>query len=404
MPDSRFEFVGGGSDIPSNAAAMDVVFIHGLNGDCCHTWTHANNEFWPRWLAEDYPAVNVYSAGYDSSFTTKILKGDGGGLVDVATMLLDRIMSRKTKSKPLLFVTHSFGGLVAKQLLRKSSEASNRSRKRICQQTRGIVFVGTPHQGAQLATSLKNLFGLAISRQIKELSYAGASLIDLSQWFSNWAPKKKLPVWSYYEVDELNGIILVDQVTANPNVLGCDPIALQSNHVEMVKLSDRNAQLYQSLIAAISETLDAIALEVPTEEPQTALQQELDAYVTHAPADRRTLAEKLEGAGRSDEIQRAERQKERFSIDLQRSIAQPAAVRRYTRLLSNIETRFQRHVAPSVAAGKGRAIVDKLVQEAVLDPTLSADDADGGSATQSFVESAYYYLAGNCHIGWGQDD
>jgi hypothetical protein len=404
MPDSRFEFVGGASDLPSVSAAIDVVFLHGLSGDCFDTWTNADTEFWPRWLAEDFPAVNVYSAGFDSSFTTKLLKGSGATIADIATMLLDRTMSRKTQSKPLLFITHSFGGLIVKQMLRKSSEASNRKRKQISQASLGVVFIGTPHQGAQLATSLQKLFSLAMSSQIKNLTYADSALIDLSQWFSNWAPQANLPVWSYYEVDMIGSVIIVDQVTANPNVLGCDPIALQFNHIDMVKLKDRKAQLYQSLVSIIEEALQSISQVVATDHAQTIFQQELDTYTAHAPIDRRNLANKLTAAGRSDEVDRAERQKERFSMDLQRSIVQPAAVRRYTRLLSSLETRFQRHVAPSVAAGKDRAIVDRLVQDTVLDPTLSADDADGGNATQSFVESAYYYLAGNCHIAWGSDE
>jgi protein SERAC1 len=404
MSDSRFEFVCGAREVPSNDAIMDVVFIHGLNGDCLGTWTHDNEEFWPRWLAENHPSINFYTAGYDSRFTTKILKGDGAGLVDVATMLLDRLISRKTKTKPLLFIAHSFGGLIVKQLLRKSSEASNGRRKRICDQTRGVVFIGTPHQGAQLATSLQNLFSIALSRQVKDLAYAGSPLVDLSQWFSNWAPQVQLSVWSYYEVDRVGGTLVVDQVTANPNVLGCDPVALQANHIEMVKLKDRSAQLYQSLCSLIQDTVDSIETDLPDDKAKQVLNDELNTYTTHASADRRSLAEKLTAAGRSDEIARAERQKERFSMDLQRGIVQPAAVRRYTRLLSNIETRFQRHVAPAIAAGNTRAIIDNLVQNSVLDPSLSADDADGGSGTQSYIESAYYYLAGNCHIGWGENE
>jgi hypothetical protein len=207
-------------------------------------------------------------------------------------------------------------------------------------------------------------------------------------------------VWSYYEVDRYNGVLVVDQVTANPNVLGCDPVALQSNHVEMIKLLNRESQLYQSLTSLIEDVLPVAAAKIFRDPEKSAFSSELETYTTHAPADRRSLADKLLAAGRSDEIARAERQKERFSMDLQRSIVQPTAVRRYTRLLSNIETRFQRHVAPTVANGGARATIDRLVQAEVLDPTLSADDADGGSATQAYIESAYYYLAGNCHIDW----
>jgi pimeloyl-ACP methyl ester carboxylesterase len=401
MADSRLDFIAGAGEKPSNDAAMDVIFVHGLSGDCLGTWTHSNGECWLRWLASDYPFVNVYSAGYDSAVTTKFLKGDGADLVDIATMILDRLMSRKTKSKPILFVAHSLGGLIVKQLLRKSCESVNGRRKRVCSQTLGVVFVGTPHQGTQLAASLQKLFSIALSRQVKSLTYASPPLVDLSQWFSNWAPSVSVPVWAYYEVDQYNGMLVVDQVTANPNVLGCDPVALQANHVEMVKLGDRSAQLYQSVTSAIDDLLSFGQTQDPLEE---SLHQELMAYTTPAEADRRNLAEKLTAAGRTDEIPRAERQKERFSMDIQRSIVQPAAVRRYTRLLSNIETRFQRHVAPAIVAGSKRSTVDRLVQELVLDPSLSADDADGGHGTLSYVESAYYYLAGNCHIGWNEDE
>jgi protein SERAC1 len=404
MTDSRFEFIAAGNQTPSNDAIMDIVFVHGLSGDCFASWTHENGEFWPRWLTTDYQSINIYSAGYDSHFTTKLLKGDGAGLIDVATMILDRLMSRKTKSKPLLFITHSLGGLVVKQMLRKSSESANSKRRRVCGQTCGVVFIGTPHQGAQLASSLQRLFSIALSQQVRSLAYASSPLIDLSQWFSNWAPSVNLPVWAYYEIDQYNGMLVVDQVTANPNVLGCDPVALRANHVDMVKLSDRGAHLYQSLISVIEEVIGSIQAQSSTDQLDQSLHQELMAYTTPAAADRRNLAEKLSAAGRPDEIPRAERQKERFSMDIQRSIVQPAAVRRYTRLLSNIETRFQRHVAPAIAAGTTRAAIDQLVQERVLDPSLSADDADGGTGTQSYVESAYYYLAGNCHIGWNENE
>jgi hypothetical protein len=186
--------------------------------------------------------------------------------------------------------------------------------------------------------------------------------------------------------------------------LGCDPVALQGNHVSITKLKDRNAQLYQSLSAIIKEYVTQV-----TSDPEPGagspggarLEDEFYAYTTHAADDRRTLAQKLLSVDRKHEIPRAERQKECFSMTLQRSIAQPAAVRRYTRLMSNIETRFHRHVVPAIVTGKALEVIEELVQQNVLDPCLNADDADAGDSTPALVDSAYYYLAGNCHIGWG---
>lgn len=406
LSDSQFHYIAGDNRNPSKEALFDVVFIHGLNGDCHDTWTHENGEFWLEWLAKDYPSVNVYSVGYDSHYLASLSKGSGGGLIDIATMLLERVISRPTRTKPVLFIAHSLGGLVAKQMLRKSCEASSSRRKKLCSETLGVVFVGTPHQGAQLASSIQSVLSIGASQQVKAIGYAEPALLDLNDWFRNWTPNTKLQVSSFYELEKYNGLLLVDQVTANPNVLGCDPVALQGNHVKIVKLPDRSAQLYQSVASMIDDFKAEISAEIAVIGDQSAealLKNELDTYTTHAPDDRRNLSEKLHAAGRSDEIRRAERQKERFSMTLQRSIAQPAAVRRYTRLLSSIETRFQRHVAAAIANGQSRSTVDSLIQENVLDPTLLAYDADGGEGTSSFVDSAYYYLAGNCHIGWDNE-
>ena len=37
---------------------LDIVFIHGLTGDCVETWTSKNGTediYWPEWLGEDFP-------------------------------------------------------------------------------------------------------------------------------------------------------------------------------------------------------------------------------------------------------------------------------------------------------------------------------------------------------------
>ena len=403
MSDSRFEYIGGGRQHPLPTSTFDIVFVHGLTGDCRDTWTHTNGEFWPNWLAEDFPTLNVYSAGYDSSIFISLLKGDGASLADRATMLLDRLLSRKTPNRPVLFVTHSLGGLIVKQMLRKSCDASSARRKRLAQSLIGVVFIATPNHGAQFAKSVNAVLQIVTSTSVRELSHGSSSLIDLGQWFSTWAAQKQITVECYYEIEKHKSVLVVDQITANPNVLGCDPVALQADHVSITKLESRESQLYQSLHSILSEITSTINAESNSELTSSGsdeIESEFKTYIEQAAEDRRNLAQKLADAGRQHEISRAERQKEKFSMTLQRSIAQPAAVRRYTRLMSNIETRFHRHIVPAIRAGQPPEVIDDLVQECVLDPCLKADDAEGGDSTATTIDSAYYYLAGNCHIGW----
>jgi len=404
MSDSKLEYVVSAREQASSTAPLDIIFVHGLTGDLKVTWSHPTGGFWPAWLAEDFPAANIYTAGYDSSVFSSFMKGGGASLVDRATILLDRLASRPSRGRPILFVTHSLGGLIVKQMLRKALEASNERRKAIATGTVGVIFIATPHQGADFAKAVRSVVGLATTKTVRELERGGDQLLELGAWFSTWAGRSALSVDCYYEVEKTKSVLVVDQMTANPNVLGCDPVAIQADHISITKLADRDTQLYQSISVLVADMLAKLAPPDNTGEDggggENVIDAEFSAFTSHAPSDRRTLAEKLTAADRTSEIVWAEKQKERFSMTLQRNIAQPSAVRRYTRLMSDIETRYRRHVGPLIASASQAATIDHVLQEAVIDPCLKAHDADGGEGTSGLVDSAFYYLAGNCHVSW----
>ena len=46
---------------------VDIIFVHGLNGDIRATWTHDNGVFWPKdLLPASMPGARILSYGYDS--------------------------------------------------------------------------------------------------------------------------------------------------------------------------------------------------------------------------------------------------------------------------------------------------------------------------------------------------
>lgn len=401
MADSKLEYVAGKCEKASVNAALDIIFVHGLTGDWEGTWSHPTGGFWPAWLAEDFPSANVYSAGYDSSVFSSFMKGGGASLNDRATILLDRLASRPSRGRPILFITHSLGGLIVKQMFRKAIDASSERRKAIATDTAGVIFIATPHQGADFAKAVRSVIGLVTTKTIRELERGGDSLLELGTWFSTWAGRSTLSVDCYYELEKTKSVLVVDQMTADPHVLGCDPVAIQADHISITKPADRQAQIYESISTLIADLLAKLPPPDGSDgDGETVIDAEFSAFTCHAPSDRRTLAEKLAAADRESEISWAEKQKERFSMTLQRNIAQPSAVRRYTRLMSDIETRYHRHVGPLIASSTEAATIDHTLQEAVLDPCLKAHDADGGQGTSGLVDSAFYYLAGNCHVSW----
>ena len=137
------------TDLPDRRA--DVVFIHGLGGDVRATWQSNSSDdgFWPIWLGRSLKNVGIWSVGYDASVSS--WKGYALGLEKRATNVLALMESDKVGDRPLIFITHSLGGLVAKQMLRIAHDSDQPNRNAIQKQTKGIVFLATPHAGSVLA-------------------------------------------------------------------------------------------------------------------------------------------------------------------------------------------------------------------------------------------------------------
>lgn len=115
-----------------------IVAVHGLGGHPFRTWTHKNQCCWPRdLLSVDIPDARIMTFGYDanvigSSINTfkdsaqlllqhLLLKRDPE-LVCVSSMNMlkkNLVLSFNPKipsSRPILFICHSLGGLVTKQV------------------------------------------------------------------------------------------------------------------------------------------------------------------------------------------------------------------------------------------------------------------------------------------------
>ena len=180
------------TDRRGNAAA-DIVFVHGLGGDKRATWqsSKAQDSFWPAWLAEDLPRVCVYSLGYDASPSAWL--GNAMPLSDRATNLLALMEAEQLGARPIVWVCHSLGGLVVKQLLRTAATLGQASWRRFAEHTKAVVFLATPHAGARLANYVE-LLGrvLRTTVTVEELNANDAHLRELTQWYRNYAQQLKI--------------------------------------------------------------------------------------------------------------------------------------------------------------------------------------------------------------------
>lgn len=97
-----------------------IIAVHGLGGDWLKTWKADDGAIWlrdrlPQLLAEKNIQARVLSYGYDADFVFTRTIND---IEIVARDLLNQIDSIRTteehKEAPIIFVSHSLGGLVVK--------------------------------------------------------------------------------------------------------------------------------------------------------------------------------------------------------------------------------------------------------------------------------------------------
>ncbi|KAJ5403872.1 alpha/beta-hydrolase [Penicillium cosmopolitanum] len=137
-------------------AAVDICFVHGLTGDRENTWTADGQSIpWPQaLLPSKLDRARILTYGYDAYIVRKSVESSDR-LIDHATNLLvdlalDRDLSKAT-SRPLIFVSHSLGGLVCKRAILLSRNNPEPHLQNIFDALKGVVFVGTPHKGAWMA-------------------------------------------------------------------------------------------------------------------------------------------------------------------------------------------------------------------------------------------------------------
>jgi pimeloyl-ACP methyl ester carboxylesterase len=277
--------------------SADVIFIHGLAGDPIATWHPPGkpDDFWPKWLAEDLPAVGVWSFGYSAP----VLKFTGApmALVDRAVNALAYFESAGIGEAPIIFVAHSLGGLLVKQIVRHCAEFPSPFASKILGNTKGVIFLGTPHSGSQMATWTTRLLSLVTGPIVSELVSDSPQLRELNTWYRSHVGELHIKHQVYAETKAMAGGLVVDQASADPGVPDLIPIPVEADHISLAKPASRESLLYQrvrTFVVHAIETDPKSGLAPPSE-----LGPSLSIAVTSALPEaklRRLLTERVERA------------------------------------------------------------------------------------------------------------
>jgi pimeloyl-ACP methyl ester carboxylesterase len=243
----------------NNNRVADIIFVHGLGGDYLSTW-HPNGKkeadgSWLTWLGQDLEDMGIWSISYN----VEPLKWRGSTmpLTDIATNLVELLDEHSIGDRPVFFITHSMGGLVVKQLLRHAHDYGNTSWKKILDKTQGIVYLSTPHSGADIACWISHIGGLiGTSISVDELKANDSRLLELNEVYRNHNVLSLIPIKVYCEANPTNNVVVVDMTSANPGVAGVTPIPLDKDHNTIAKPNSREDRPYIGVKKFIRDNLN----------------------------------------------------------------------------------------------------------------------------------------------------
>ncbi|XP_077005481.1 protein SERAC1 isoform X2 [Tamandua tetradactyla] len=260
----------------SEPIKADVLFIHGLMGAAFRTWRQQDCDqvliekppededryttCWPKtWLARDCPALRIISVEYDTSLSDWRARCpmERKSIAFRSDELLRKLRAAGVGDRPMIWVSHSMGGLLVKKML---LEASKKPEMRtVINNTRGMIFYSVPHHGSHLAEYSVNIrYLLFPSLEVKELSKDSPALKTLQDDFLEFAKDKNFQVLNFVETlpTTIGSMLKLHVVTVESADLGIgDLIPVDVNHLNICKPKRKDAFLYQRTLQFIRETL-----------------------------------------------------------------------------------------------------------------------------------------------------
>ena len=143
---------------------------------------------------------------------------------DQASNLLESLKVKNIGDRPFIFVTHSLGALIVKEVIRSAQNFPQY--QDILQQTKGIVFLSTPHTGTHLNNLIQNIgFLTQLTVNIEELQEHSPQLRNLNEWYRQNVDKLEIKTKVFYETKSMNGILVVDEDSSNPGIRDVKPVS-----------------------------------------------------------------------------------------------------------------------------------------------------------------------------------
>lgn len=243
--------------------------MHGLNGNWFRSFTHSTGCCWLQTLLpHEFPRCRVFSYSYDTDTFTKAATRTISDLSrDFCEDLLSRV-GRGENTRPLVFIGHSLGGLLIKRLLVIAN--TTRHFKSITENTKGVLFFGTPHRVTSKASwnfttvKLLDVFTngkIEINKNLlHELEISSAQVQSAQTDFLHLL--SPLKIFSFYEEVATKSVgIVVERFSTTLLVPNETVISLHATHGDLCRYSGGASENYRIVRGALKELREYASLK-----------------------------------------------------------------------------------------------------------------------------------------------
>ncbi|KAI9765188.1 MAG: hypothetical protein M1840_007781 [Geoglossum simile] len=251
----------------------DIVAVTGLDGHAYGSW-RGRGRYRRMWLqdflAEDLPNCRTMIYGYNSKLQSHGIHSIRDYSRDFLNELKAARRSQEERERPIIFIGHSFGGIIIAQV-RSLGKAKQDGIRSIVQATYAVVFFGTPHRGL-FNEDLISIIQTERENLLREINQTVNHITPELENFINLAAQ--LEILSFYETRQTRRIVkgedgslsrtgeyvtFVNQDSALLNLPENleKKIPVENDHSDMVKFNTRSDRTYVSVLDQLRKYLEA---------------------------------------------------------------------------------------------------------------------------------------------------
>ena len=173
--------------------------------------------------------------------------------------MLKKLQEAGVGGRPVIFVGHSMGGLIIKKMLTSAQDSEDENMKKLSENTKGVVFYSTPHDGSEIASignMIRHFFFPSV--EVQELEMNNPALVSLNNSFKEFVRKFHTKVISFGEQLPTTHLgvpmTFVPPESSNPGV--GDFYSIPVNHINICKPDNKKSILFRKFYNLVWDTLD----------------------------------------------------------------------------------------------------------------------------------------------------